>query len=75
MLEIWYIKNIPLFLKSLNKMCIYWHSLDRELFKIKKWVGYKDISTTQRFYLRFGNLDQVDVRKQLEGLTGMSPIN
>ena len=36
---------------------------------VKECMGHKDISTTQRFYLRFGNLDQVDVRKQLEGLT------
>lgn len=36
---------------------------------VKECMGHKDISTTQRFYLRFGNLDQVDVRNQLENLT------
>jgi integrase len=36
---------------------------------VKECMGHKDISTTQRFYLRFGNLNQVDVRNQLENLT------
>ncbi len=36
---------------------------------VKECMGHKDISTTQRFYLRFGNLDQVDVKSQLKNLT------
>lgn len=35
---------------------------------VKECMGHKDIATTQRFYLRFGNLDQSDVRDQLENL-------
>lgn len=38
------------------------------IFELQKKIGSLS-QMPHRFYLRFGNLDQVDVRKQLEGLT------
>lgn len=40
-----------------------------DMHVVKECMGHSDISTTQRYYLRFGNLDKSDVKSQLEVLT------
>jgi integrase len=35
---------------------------------VSQCLGHSTISTTERFYLQFGNADQNDIRKQLENL-------
>lgn len=39
------------------------------LSTVSRCLGHSTISTTERFYLKFGNVDQEDVRLQLENLT------
>ena len=39
------------------------------LATVSKCLGHSNISTTERFYLKFGNVDQEGIRSQLENLT------
>lgn len=36
---------------------------------VSRCLGHSTISTTERFYLQFGNANQDDIRDQLENLT------
>lgn len=39
------------------------------LATVSRCLGHSTLSTTERFYLQFGNMNQEDVRSQLENLT------
>ena len=39
------------------------------LSTVSRCLGHNSISTTERFYLQFGNVDQAEIRNQLENLS------
>ena len=39
------------------------------LATVSRCLGHATLSTTERFYLQFGNMDQNDMRDQLESLS------